>query len=195
MKHFVNFRLGSTIIVFFLWIALCGLMSCNKDASPDYAILSYDSDNMDAPLLPEGTYESGVRFSSGLMGQYAGLELEKVRYYIKDLPLSCELRIYEFSDGNAPQTLLYSADVKSTTASLSWNEHKLTAPLELSGNDLWITIRYSQQGTQRTMGCDPGPSRFNGDWIWDAADSLWLRLVERSEADINWNIRGYVRIN
>lgn len=191
------FKSGKGLVVFFFLIAVfLSLASCSKDDDDkDFAVLGYDTDNMDAPLLPQGTYESGIRLSSGLMGQYSGQNLEKVRYYIKDLPVSCVLRIYEFSNGNAPGNLLYSKDVRSATSALSWNEHILDPPLELTGSDLWLAIRYTQQGTQRTMGCDPGPAKFNGDWIWDEADGLWLRLIERSQTDINWNLRGYVRLN
>ena len=195
MKHEFFSQAYKVLFFSFLIAFFAVIASCNKDDDSDFAVLGYDTDNMDAPLLPQGTYESGIRLSSGLMGQYAGLNLEKIRYYIKDMPLTCEIRVYEFSNGNEPGNLLYSKDVRSETSALSWNEHVLDQPIELSGSDLWLAVRYSQQGTQRTMGCDPGPAKYNGDWIWDEADDLWLRLIERSEADINWNLRGYVRLN
>jgi hypothetical protein len=161
---------------------------------PDgYSFLNYDGKNRDAPALPGNTYEGAARFPASRLIPNLGDTLEEVHFYIRDLPESCEVRIYSGEIAGAPDSLLYSADVSSQISAGSWNIHKLASPVPIEGPELWLAIRFSHTDEKRTLGCDPGPAVTNGDWLYDAGDGFWIPLSDRSQIDINWNIRGLVK--
>lgn len=173
------------------------LFSCEEDPvgpvlGENLISLNLDSDNQDAPSLPANSYEAAVRFPASQMGQYAGDRLTEANFFIQTVPQSCELRIYVKSDNNAPDSLVYSANVRSALRANSWNKHTLTTPYSLTGEDVWITLSFAHTNEQRTVGCDQGPARTNGDWLLDAADNQWIPLSQRSPININWNIRGAI---
>lgn len=183
--------------IFFLLLLSVSLFSCKEEVvGPDLGAnlisLNYDGANQDAPSLPGNTYEAGVRFPASQMSQYAGDRLAEAHFFIQSVPQSCELRIYIRSAANTPDSLVYSANVRSALRANSWNKHTLSTPLTLTGQDLWIAIRFAHNNEQRTLGCDAGPARTNGDWLLDAADNQWIPLSQRSPININWNIRGAI---
>ncbi|HLF64051.1 MAG TPA: hypothetical protein VI603_09870 [Saprospiraceae bacterium] len=49
-------------------------------------------------------------------------------------------------------------------------------------------------GTKSTalqvIGCDAGPSKDNGDWLYQSSDGLWRSFLDRGGDDINWNVRA-----
>ena len=171
--------------------------ACKKDPAPDVdpglTVVNYDDNNQDAPTLPAGTFEAGVRFPASRMAEFNGAKLDQIQYYIRDVPRSAELRVYTLSNGDAPKDLRYSVNITAEIAEGSWMTHTLSTPLTLDGQDLWVAIYFSTVQSQRTIGCDPGPAVTNGDWLWDQADATWLPLRQRSAVDINWNIRALVR--
>ncbi len=51
-------------------------------------------------------------------------------------------------------------------------------------------VEHAQQ--QQSIGCDAGPRKTNGDWLFSGADLSWLTYQERTGEGVNWNIRGRV---
>lgn len=179
------------------------LFACDKDNpnEPDFPagleVLNYDAANFDAPFLPASTYISGVRFSPTRLAPFIGKDLVSVFYWFKELPQSAEIHVYTSNGGLAPTTFIYSEPLTNYNG-FGWNRYDFTTPINITGQeDIWIAIKYTQISDQRVLGCDPGPAVLDGDWHWDAADSTWTPLVDRTngQLDINWNIRAVIDPN
>jgi len=179
-----------------LMISLCSLLmfsSCKDDDGE--ILLNHDGSNFNAPELPANTYESAALFPSSFTGNDADNELYAIQYYIRSTPSSAELRVYR-GGSSEPDSLIYSANVLTQIINESWNSHTIPEPIILDGENIWITFRYTQLSVQRTLGCDEGPATANGDWLFDSADGFWTPLSTRTNStiNINWNLRGLVRV-
>ena len=167
--------------------------SSGPTVEPPYSMLHYDGSNMDAPLLGAGTYEGAARFSASQINAFVGGEITKVWFYLKNLPQSCEVRIYQSDAGSsAPDTLLYSANVTGDMEAGRWNDHTLPNSLEIPDKDIWISIRVVHSSDTRSLGCDPGPAIDNGDKMWTSSGGQWITLRQYDGTNINWNIRTVV---
>lgn len=170
------------------------MSACKKDDSRLTAdTLHHDGDNLAAPQLPPGTYEVAAKFTFSKLQRFQEKDLYEVNLYIESVPTNVELKIYRQGDENVPGPILYSADWNGLDAN-SWNDHTLTTPIEITGEDLWISVNFTHPTDMRTIGCDSGPADSNGDWILSYDDPGWqsLRNFSGGEVDINWNIRGQV---
>ena len=91
---------------------------------------------------------------------------------------------------------MFSIQPQSLTALvlIAGNSHILSAPLDISGEDLWISIAFNHGQTERVMGCDPGPAANNGDWFYDDSVQDWRKfsVVTNPTISVNWNIRGII---
>jgi len=170
--------------------------ACSDDNLPAGLIeLRYDAANFTAPSLPQGLYESAVMFPENFTGNDSGNKLAAVEYFIDETPETAALNIY-IGGELEPDSLIYTSGILSEINAGQFNTHDLNSTIELSGSDnIWVTIQYNQGNFKRTIGCDEGPAKTNGDWLFDAADGIFLPLSERSSTDINWNIRLIVDTN
>ncbi len=186
------------LMAFVLLTSAVFLNSCGKDDDEDpttdeFNVLNYDGVNIDAPELPGGrTYEAAARFTTNLTNEHVGKKLEEITYYVKTRPNTCRLKIYKGSLNDNPGSLIYEADVLSATNSDSWNTHALTNDIIMESSDYWVSIEFSHNDLQRTIGCDAGPAALNGEWTYDSTDNSWLPLSNRSSVNINWNIRAHI---
>jgi len=156
-------------------------------------ILRYDGPNNTAPVFNAGVYEAAARFTPALTEQFEGKKLEEVSFYLVELPVYAEVRVYGRGRNDEPGDMLYSADVTNNMAANSWNDHTLTESVELDGRDLWISVYLEHTRTTQSIGCDSGPAINNaGDWLYEENDQDWATFTQRSGASINWNIRGAV---
>jgi len=170
-------------------------IGCQDD--DESTVLRYDGDNSSAPLLDPDVYEAAVRFPTSLTNPYAGLKLTQVEFYILNEPGSCEIKIYGEGNSSSPGTALYESGLISVDNG-EWNTHTLSSSIDITGDDLWISVEFSHAGTSRTVGCDQGPAATNGDWIFSSITGEWLTLRQftinnagpDAEVSINWNIRG-----
>ena len=186
------------VAFFFLMVSVLS-MSCQPDDTEDGTItLNHDGANVIAPELPgQREFESATRFPATQMANYIGDELIEIEFYIYDTPASCELFVYTSTGGNVPTTEVYSSgNIVNSLNTRTFNTLVLPEPLVLDAEDLWIGVRYTQNGSQRTVGCDDGPAAVNGDWLYDSTDGNWLPLVQRTSGalNINWNIRAVVEL-
>ncbi len=184
------------VIILFTAVSLLSY-SCKDDDTPNDTIttLSYDGDNVTAPFLPARTFEGAARFTATQLEPYIGDELSEVEFYIQDMPTACEVRIYTSNSGT-PSNSVYIQNVTNSISANGWNRHVLSEPYIIDGQDLWVSIRFSQSNDQRTLGCDIGPAAINGDWTYDSDDQAWIPLVQRTngQININWNIRAIVDV-
>ncbi len=176
--------------LFLVLAAVLMALACRKDSTDN--ILQLDGENFTGPLLEAGFHETAVRFSPDLTGQFTGKELGAVLWYTGPRASTTEIRVYGPGSGNAPGPLLYSKDVSSFVRPFSWNEYELDAPVAITGEELWIGIAFVHAQQGQTIGCDAGPNRSGGDWLF-STDSQWRTYTERTGESINWNIRGKVR--
>lgn len=179
--------------LFLLMVSLLFLGACKKDDARPTDTLSYDGDNQSAPNLSADTYEAAARFDASLIADHVGRNLDRVSFFVGELPSECVVKIYDEGTASEPGALLYSADVSDKITGLDWNNHRLTDPIELTGKDLWIAIRFTHTGTIRSIGCDEGPAATDGDWLYQISDNQWLPLRQRLPININWNIRGHIK--
>ena len=176
--------------------------SCQDDDTPSgssgpnidsrFTVFNYDGANRDAPQLPGNTYEAAIQFPSNQLSGVQGQSLKEVHFYIRQVPAFCEIRVYTSPGGLAPVNLLYSREITGDIQGDQWNAHVLETPVEITSDNLWIGLNFAHNGLRRTVGCDEGPARANGDWLFDSADGQWVPLSQRSAININWNIRAAV---
>lgn len=162
--------------------------ACEKDKE---SFLQLDGENSTGPLLEVGQHETAVRFSSSLTGRYNGKKLTAVRWYTGPRAVSTTVKVYGPGSNNGPGTVLYTKDVSSSVRPFSWNEHVLDTPVSITGEELWLGIAFTHGETGQTIGCDAGPNKSGGDWLF-TADGQWRTYIQRIGESVNWNIRGRV---
>ena len=165
--------------------------SCKKDSGTNN-ILSYDGENYSGPELEAGYHETAARFPPDLTGPFAGRQLIAVQYFMGAKPQQAEVRIYGEGSPSFPGPLLYSDDITDEIRTLRWSEHALNTPVDIGSEDLWISIAVTHANTQQSIGCDAGPNRSNGDWLFHFSDGQWDTFRNRTGESVNWNIRGKV---
>ena len=173
-----------------LFFAACS----DDDASTPDNILRHDGENATGPLLDAGEHELAVHFSTSKMAGFSGKQLTEVEFFVGEpLPQNCKVRVYKGGTAS-PTTQVYEFDVTSGLQTRRWNKHKLTAPVELAGEDLWLGIFIVHAAQQQSIGCDSGPRKNGGDWLFSASDGEWKTYFDRTptKESVNWNIRGKV---
>lgn len=180
--------------LFFLLIVI--LASCKDDdpALPDGAsLLKYDGANNSGPLLEAGKHELAVRFPASTMADLAGKKLTEVQVFVGDvLPKDCAIKLYRPGNATSPGALFYEGNVLSTLRTLQWNNFKITPAIDITGEDLWVSVYVEHGSKQQSIGCDAGPRKTNGDWLLSDSDHDWLTYEERTGESVNWNIRALV---
>lgn len=174
------------------WLFLLTIIfSCGDDAGVEGDnILSYDGENATAPVLPPGSYNTSVRFTSNLLRNVEGRTIESVGVYIYEIPDAAMLTIYYDDTPQEPGSIAYSQDITSSLNSDAWNTINLTTPFEITGEPIWLGVQFNLNTPSQIVGCDQGPANPNGDWLFDSADQEWLRFENRVGDSINWNIRA-----
>ncbi len=156
----------------------------------DQEIIRYDDGvNYDAiGFSSGGTFQVAAYFPAATMAQYAGMSLQKLEFYINDVPDTCKIMVYGEGTSTSPGPLLYEQTV--VPAGLSWNTFDLDTLVYITGEDLWIGYEVNHNAGENPAGCDAGPAitgfgdmfYFNGTWA--PLSTLGL--------DYNWNIAGYL---
>ena len=169
------------------------LSSCQDEPIIIDAELHHDGENFTAPFFDAMSYTCAARFSGGITSEYTGLNLTEVEFYFNELPEQVVVQIYGQRSSEEPGVLFYEADVSTSLTPNSWNQHTLTSPVEILGQDLWIALSCSQVSRKQTMGCDAGPSVIGGDMIFTETNNQWETFEQLTTTEsINWNIRGQV---
>jgi hypothetical protein len=165
-------------------------IACKKDERTLETELRHDTDNVNSPLLDPDLYEAAARFPASTTRDYVGQKLTQVSYHMTTLPLHTTLKIYRGGTSNAPGEVVYEAELTGSITPNTFNIHTLSTPLDITAEDLWISIRFRHNRRIQSIGCDIGPAVENGDWLYQESDNQWIPFNERTPVDINWNIRG-----
>ncbi len=179
-------------LTFLLAIGMILSIGCKKDNEENFAF-SYDGPNLTGPILEVGYHEAAARFTSNETNAYSGKQLTSVSFFMGVVPQKVEVIIYAEGNDDAPGAELYRANVTTGIQVPEWNEHTLSTPIDIDGNDLWISIGLTHDQQSQSIGCDAGPNVANGDWLFKASDNLWSPFGVRIPGEsVNWNIRGKV---
>lgn len=182
-----------THLLFFLSLFL--FTACGDDDSGSNAnLLSYDGDNFSAPALDPGQHELAVYFPASIMFQHIGKQLIEVEYYAGQAPDLLRVRIRNGFSATQPGDIIDGQDYDVTTrvtGDPSWKTLILNPPLDITGEDIWISLFANHNVTKQSIGCDSGPRNEGGDWIWSSSTQQWETFLNRTGTEsINWNIRG-----
>lgn len=177
--------------------AILILASACKDDVIDFdydpGLMHYDGPNANAPILPVGTNEAAAKFHPEVLDLYEGKQIEAVELFIYNTADLCELVFYGSGGENTPGTVLFQQDVTAQLDTFSWNTVQLNSPLAIPSNgDLWISLKTTDTEALQVIGCDAGPNREGGDWLYQSNDGAWRTFRERSPDNINWNMRAVI---
>lgn len=179
-----------------LFLGALVFLSCDNDDLDfvyDPGRMHYDSGLFTAPFLPAGTAEAAAKFPPKILDLYEGRQIDAIELAIYDIPESCSLIIYGDGSGSVPGPVIYQEDIRAGLEANKWNTITLPSPITIPDEgDLWIAIRSVHPNSLQVIGCDPGPSKENGDWLYESSDGLWRSFLDRGGDDINWNIRAVI---
>ena len=179
----------------FLLLGLLAFTACKKDDNNNPAgatTLKYDNGNVSGPLLAAGEHELAVRFPASMMADYVGKKLTEVQVFVGNVPQACIIKVYKQGDVYSPGQQVYQSNVLSSITPLKFNNFKVTPAIEITGEDLWLSVYVEHATQQQSIGCDSGPRNTNADWLFSGSDQAWKTYQERTGEGVNWNIRGVV---
>ena len=155
-------------------------------------VLNFDGENSAAPTLDQGVYEAAVRFPASITSDFVGRQILEIQFFLGSVPAKTEIFISEAGTSTTPGDIIYQADVSGNANVGSWNTHTLTSPVSIDGSDIWVSVLVDHPTAIATVGCDAGPAKANGDFIFDYGTQTWstFRSYTNNESDINWNIRA-----
>ena len=173
-------------------LAICLVMVCCK--KDDFTLfLNYDGDHFTSPTLPGGTYELAAKFSPSETADYSGSTLSIVDAYIVAEPQSVRLKVYGPGTGDSPGDVILSKDVTRDMKVDRWNRLELREPIEITGEEIWISLRIVLADQQQSVGCDAGPGHPDGGYVFLDDTDTWTTYEAWTGESINWNIRGGVK--
>lgn len=180
-----------SLFIFVVFISACS--DDDLDFIYDPGRLHYDSENFTAPFLPAGTAEAAAKFPPKILDLYEGRQIEAIQLSIYNIPEACTLLLYGDGSNDTPGPVIYEQDIRSILEENKWNTISLPSPIPIPDDgDLWIALRSIHPVSLQVIGCDPGPSKENGDWLYESGDGLWRSFLDRGGDDINWNIRAVI---
>ena len=182
-----------THLLFFL--AIFSFAACGDDdgASGDPNLLSYDGDNASAPELEAGIHELAIYFPGSDLQDRIGKKLVEVEVFVDQGASSYKVKVHGPGTSRSAGVVLREVDFTSQVVSRAWKILDIDPPLEITGEDLWIGVEVVHDQTAQTVGCDSGPRRDGGDWIWDSLVNAWDTFNSKTGTEsVNWNIRGHL---
>jgi hypothetical protein len=176
----------------FLLLAFSLFVACNDDDTDPAGsnVLNYDNDNVSGPLLEAGEHELAVRFPASSLADHIGKKLTEVQVFIGNQPATCRVRVYGQGDAFTPGARKYDGEVTNAIQTREWNKFAIAPATVITGEDLWIGIYVEHTVQMNSIGCDAGPRRANGDWLFSGSDLSWKTYQERTGEGVNWNIRA-----
>jgi len=182
------------ISILALFAAVCLFSACGDDDTvvdpTGDDVLNHDGPNDSGPILAADTYEAAAMFPASMTSSFAGKKITEVTWFMGAAPTNCAIKIYREGAAGQPGTKIYDVDVTSSVVPLTWSRHTLSSPIDIDGTDLWIAVEFVHSADARSMGCDAGPAVTNGDWLFQSSDAQWLTFRDRTNENINWNIRA-----
>lgn len=166
------------------------LISCDDDLPILDNKLQLDGNNDRAPILNAGNYETAAYFSASIMQDKTDRRLREIDFFLYNIPASLEVVVYGEGSVSRPGDELYKATLGSNLRADRWNTHVLSEPLTLSGNPIWISVKFTSDAAEQIIGCDAGPRVNGGDQLFSSNDGGWTTYQAISGESVNWNVRG-----
>lgn len=177
-----------------LLLALLTWTGCEDEDAPTLTTLNYDGANATAPSLPAGINKFAVYFPPERTIPYSGRDLERVTFYVSAIPTATRVAVHkEGPDNLTPGDVIERRDISARVTTTGWYEHRLTNPLTLSDEGIWLVVEVEvATDGSRAIGCDAGRNyNPNGDLIQYANATQYgsFQQITGNET-VNWNIRG-----
>ncbi len=190
-------KTSSLPFLLFLCLGLLSWSSCGDDDDLVQDTLNYDGPNFTAPQNGAGVNTFAAFFPESEVQPYIGRRLNRVSFWLEQIPLSTSVVIYAASsDDRTPGAELYRIDLtQRIRTGRVWVEHNLPTPIELTGEGIWIGVEVDVENTlDQAIGCDDGANyNPNGDRFRPAGSTVWSSFNEITSTErINWNIRGFL---
>lgn len=189
-------------VILLISIFLTFVFGCKKASEEEIlqkditTTISYDRGNFTAPRFSRGTYETAAKFTGPIIKTYTGYIIKEVDFFLAGTPTNCNIKIYATGENDSPGELLYSEQLTELMSVNSWNKHTLINPIEITGEEIWVSLEFTVNGAQLAIGCDPGPRNINGDWVYQKELEEWNTFHELTGGEsVNWNIRAIVSSN
>jgi hypothetical protein len=179
-------------LLFLLAISLFAACKGDDGDPTGPTVLKYDYDNISGPLLDVGEHELAIRFPASMMADHADKKLTEVQVFVGNRPQACRIRVYGAGDASTPGPKKYDGDVINAITENAWNNYTITPGIDITGEDLWISVYIEHAVEMQSIGCDGGPRKTNADWLFSGSDLSWKTYQERTGEGVNWNIRAKV---
>lgn len=186
---------------YLLYLTLvCGVFlgtGCNNDDDDDgdfgEVALRHDGANVTGPFLLAGQHEFLVRFDAATLSQYVGRNLDRIEFYLAELPAGIGVAVLDGTEIGFPENDLYFRDIGSRVNATGWVTHRMAETITVQeGRDLWFSIVVALDQEQRSVGCDAGPRQAGGDFLLRETDDDFVTFADVTGESVNWNIRGYL---
>lgn len=153
--------------------------------------LRHDGPNLTGPTLPAGQHEFLVQFDADEISQYQGRTLDRIEFFLGQLPSAVGVAVLTGDDPNFPDNEVYFQDITNRITTTGWQTHRLADLVEVTDRDLWFSIIVVHDQTQQSVGCDEGPRQPGGDWLLRETDQDFITFADAVPGEsVNWNIRG-----
>lgn len=184
------------LLLIFLALATLTFTGCgddDDDAGSNEVALRHDGANVTGPFMPAGTHEFLVRFDANDIDQYVGRTLDRIEFFLGELPAGVGVAILDGTQPGFPDNEVYFRDIGSRVNSTGWITHRLAETVVVEqGRDLWFSIIVVLDQEQRSVGCDAGPREDGGDLLLREFDNDFITFADATGESVNWNIRGYL---
>ena len=175
-------------------MVLSAFAACGDDdgGSGDPNLLSYDGNNASAPELGAGIHELAIYFPAKDLQSRIGKKLHEVEVYVEQGASYYKIKIHGPGTATSPGPVIETVDFTNQVNARKWAIVDV-GPIEITGEDLWIAVEVLHAQTAQTIGCDCGPRKDGGDWIWSSDVNQWQSFLGRTGTEsVNWNIRGHL---
>lgn len=174
-----------------LFISSCGDDDDDQNNNGEVE-LRHDGPNLTGPFLPAGQHEFLVHFDAADINQYQGRILDRIEFFLGELPAGLGVAVLTGSNPNFPDTEIYFRDISNRITTTGWQTHRLSELIEIGTEDIWFSIIVVLDQQQRSVGCDAGPRQVGGDWLLRETDQDFITFADVTGGgeSVNWNIRG-----
>jgi hypothetical protein len=154
--------------------------------------LHFDNGEVDNALglTAGGTFEWAARFTPTELGDFAGQEINVVRYHHDwtsgPFDMDGTVKIYEEGSSSSAGDLITEEDFHAFEN--DWTDIELSEPVTIAGDeDIWVSIEGTHNAGEYPAGMDPGPAVVGkGDWLY-LSGSGWQEARDLG-FDANFNI-------
>ena len=165
-----------------------------ESTSKDDVILHYDGENYEGiGLFSGGAFFVAARFTEAELADFYEIySISAVQLYIRDMPSSVVLKIWEGGSYNGPDLEVYSQNVTSQISANAWCSLSLDTPINLlPDEEYWMGYKVNGNQGNYLAGCDAGPA-VDGKGDWFSFDQNYWDEIQNYGLDNNWNIRAFL---